>query len=153
MVFVLAGVSGHTQKKDAVEKAALRSLIVVLVLMVIMQLLCSFPHGHQAATLVLLSWSPCMKTPKLLESLTAAEHWALVPSFHNVKGWGFFQALHFVTSGLAHLPKKVNTWKQGRAMQVRAISQAWQPRFRRINWRKIGCKNSRLCKNNKTGIF
>ena len=90
MVFVLAGVSGHTQKKDAVEKAALRSLIVVLVLMVIMQLLCSFPHGHQAATLVLLSWSPCMKTPKLLESLTAAEHWALVPSFHNVKGWGFF---------------------------------------------------------------
>ena len=90
MVFVLAGVSGHTQKKDAVAKAALRSLIVVLVLMVIMQLLCSFPHGHQAATLVLLSWSPCMKTPKLLESLTAVEHWALVPSFHNVKGWGFF---------------------------------------------------------------
>ena len=27
MVFVLAGVSGHTQKKDAVEKAALRSLL------------------------------------------------------------------------------------------------------------------------------
>ena len=91
MVFVLAGVSGHTQKKDAVEKAALRSLILVLVLMVIMQLLCSFPHGHQAATLVLLSWSPCIKTPKLLEGLTAAEHWALVPSFHNVKGWGFFR--------------------------------------------------------------
>ena len=90
MVIVLAGVSGHTQKKDAVEKAALRSLIVVLVLMVIMQLLCSFPHGHQAATLVLLSWSPCIKTPKLLEGLTAAEHWALVPSFHNIKGWGFF---------------------------------------------------------------
>ena len=57
MVIVLAGVSGHTQKKDAVEKAALRSLIVVLVLMVIMQLLCSFPHGHHAVTMFFPSWS------------------------------------------------------------------------------------------------